>query len=121
MTTNDKTTHAAGEQQSRRMTLSQVVDRLLDRGGSSHSSVDLGLTAGGKVTIGVSVRTSPDGEATTIAEARTIAELMFDELRLKYDQAGADETRGGETERTARAAAAIARSKARGASAGGQS
>ena len=106
---------------SRRMTLSQIVERLLERGGSQHSAVDLGLTAGGKVTIGVQVRTSPDGEATTVAEARALAEAMFDELRLKYDQAGADETRAGEAERTARAAAAIARAKSRAAGAGGAS
>jgi len=72
---------------SKRMTLSQVVERLLERGGSQHSSVDLGLTAGGKVTIGVSVRTSPDGEATTIGEASTIAQELFDALREKYEPA----------------------------------
>ena len=81
------------QQQSKRMTLSQVVERLLERGGSAHSSVDLGLTAGGKVTIGVSVRTSPDGEATTTAEASELAQQLFDSLRTKYelvpdDQAG---------------------------------
>lgn len=73
------------------MTLSQVVERLLERGGSQHSSVDLGLTAGGKVTIGVSVRTSPDGEATTIGEASAIAQALFDELRSKYEPAAGDD------------------------------
>lgn len=80
-------------EQSRRMTLSQVVERLLDRGGSAHSSIDIGLTAGGKVTLGVSVRTSDDGDATTLAEAEQLAQETFDRLRTKYelvpdDQAG---------------------------------
>src|SRR5512146_2377850 len=91
MTTNAKTTHAGGEQQSRRMTLSQVVERLLDRGGSAHSSIELGLTAGQKVTIGVSIRTSDDGEATTIADAEELAQAVFDRLRLKYAPAPDDE------------------------------
>jgi len=73
------------EQRARRMTLSQVVERLLERGGNQHSSVDLGLTASGKVTIAVSVRTSPDGEATTLDEAAELAQTMFDTLRLKYE------------------------------------
>lgn len=82
------------DQPSRRMTLSQVVERLLDRGGSAHSSIELGLTAGQKVTIGVSIRTSDDGEATTVAEAEQLAEAVFDRLRTKYapepdDEAGA--------------------------------
>lgn len=84
MTKNDQTKPAGGEQQSRRMTLSQVVERLLDRGGSAHSSIELGLTAGQKVTIGVSIRTSDDGEATTIAEAEELAQAVFDRLRSKY-------------------------------------
>ena len=113
MTRDAPTKAAAGEQPTRRMTLSQVVERLLERGGSSHSSIDLGLTAGGKVTIGVSIRTSPDGEATNAAEARQLAEQLFDELRTKYDQEGAAATRDGEAERTARAAAAIARSRSK--------
>lgn len=79
---------------SRRMTLSQVVERLLERGGSQHSSVDLGLTAGGKITIGVSVRTSPDGEATTIGEASELAQELFDSLRTKYEPAAGDEAGG---------------------------
>lgn len=86
MTQQDKTTDADGEQPRRRMTLSQVVERLLARGGSHHSSIDIGLTAGGKVTLGVSVRTSPDGEATTAVEAAELAQELFDELRGKYEQ-----------------------------------
>lgn len=66
------------------MTLSQVVERLLERGGSQHSSIDLGRTAGEKVTIGVSIRTSPDGEAATIAEAEELAQAVFDRLCEKY-------------------------------------
>lgn len=74
---------AAGDR-GRRMTLSQVVERLLERGSNQHSSVDLGLTASGKVTIAVSVRTSPDGEATTVDEAAELAQRLFDTLRDKY-------------------------------------
>lgn len=85
MTQQDKTTAGANAQPSRRMTLSQVVERLLERGGSAHSSIELGLTAGGKVTIGVSVRTSPDGEATNTVEASNLAQQLFDSLRAKYE------------------------------------
>lgn len=80
----------AKNQQSKRMTLSQVVERLLDRGGSQHSSIDIGRTAGGKVTIGVSIRTSPDGEATTVAEAEQLAQDVFDRLERKYAIAGSE-------------------------------
>lgn len=83
------------DQRGRRMTLSQVVDRLLERGGNQHSSVDVGLTASGKVTIAVSVRTSPDGEATTLAEAAELAQQLFDALREKYEVA-APAKEGGE-------------------------
>jgi hypothetical protein len=78
-------TNDADQQRGRRMTLSQVVERLLERGGSAHSSVDLGLSAGGKVTITVSIRTSPDGEATTPDDAAALAERLFDTLREKYE------------------------------------
>jgi hypothetical protein len=76
------------------MTLSQVVERLLDRGSSAHSSIELGLTAAQKVTIGVSIRTSPDGDAATLLEAEQLAQEVFDRLRDKYapaidDEAGA--------------------------------
>lgn len=91
--TNDP--QAGVDQRGRRMTLSQVVERLLERGGTSHSSVDLGLSAGGKVTIAVSIRTSPDGEATTAEEATALAQRLFDELRIKYEVA-APTTEGGE-------------------------
>jgi hypothetical protein len=82
-------TNDADQQRGRRMTLSQVVERLLERGGSAHSSVDLGLSAGGKVTIAVSIRTSPDGEATTADGAAALASRLFDSLREKYEVAPA--------------------------------
>jgi hypothetical protein len=96
MARTDDTPTAELEQRARRMTLSQVVERLLERGGNQHSSVDLGLTASGKVTIAVSVRTSPDGEATTLDEAAELAQSMFDTLRLKYEPE-ATPTEGGES------------------------
>ena len=80
----------------KRMTLSQVVERLLERGGSQHSSIDLGRTAGGKVTIGVSIRTSPDGEATTIAEAEQLAAEVYDRLAERYhDQSSTSSSSSG--------------------------
>jgi hypothetical protein len=85
MARTDDTAAADVDRRGRRMTLSQVVERLLERGGNQHSSVDLGLTASGKVTIAVSVRTSPDGEATTVDEAAELAQRLFDELRGKYE------------------------------------
>jgi len=47
------------------------------------------------VTIAVSVRTSPDGEATTLDEAAELAQQLFDTLREKYEVA-APPTAGGE-------------------------
>jgi len=75
---------AGVEQPAKRMTLSQVVERLLDRGGSEHSSVELGRTAKGETTIGVTVRTSPDGDVQTIGEAVELAVQLYDRLRTRY-------------------------------------
>lgn len=75
---------AGGEQAGKRMTLSQIVERLLERGGSEHSSVELGRTAKGETTIGVTVRTSPDGDVQTIEEAVELAEQLYDRLRDRY-------------------------------------
>jgi hypothetical protein len=95
MARTDDTAPAEVEQRGRRMTLSQVVERLLERGGNQHSSVDLGLTASGKVTIAVSVRTTPDGEAPTLDAAAELAQSLFDTLRLKYEPTAAP-AEGGE-------------------------
>lgn len=95
MADKEHDTKTGEDQRVRRMTLSQVVERLLERGGTAHSSIDLGLSAGGKVTIAVSIRTSPDGEATTAGEAAELAQRLFDELRTKYE-VGDVPTKGGE-------------------------
>lgn len=97
MTGHEHDTDEAARQPARRMTLSQIVERLLDRGGSQHSSIDLGLSAGGKVTIGVSIRTSPDGEVATAEEAAELAQQLFDTLREKYEQPAEPTTEGKET------------------------
>lgn len=68
----------------RRMTLSAIVEQLLQRGGSEHSSVELGRTAKGETTIGVTVRTSPDGEVQSVVEAVELAQRLYDQLRERY-------------------------------------
>lgn len=93
-TQNEETSPAASG--GRRMTLSAIVEKLLERGGSQHSSIDLGLTASGKRTIGVSIRTSPDGEVQTAAEATELAQALFDELEAKYREAPAATETGSE-------------------------
>ena len=76
----------AGEQAApaKRVTLSQVVEKLLERGGSEHSSVTLTRNAKGEVQIEVVVRTAEHGDVQTIDQAAAKARELFDSLRSHY-------------------------------------
>jgi hypothetical protein len=68
----------------KRMSLSQVVEALLQRGGSEHSSVTLTRNAKGETQIEVVVRTGEAGDVTTIEEAEAAAIAVYDRLRERY-------------------------------------
>lgn len=77
----------------RRMTMGQVVEALLNRGGGEHSSVTLTRNAKGETQIDVVVRTSEHGEAETVEDAEAIATATYDRLRERYPMGG---TNGGQ-------------------------
>lgn len=78
----------------KRMSLSQVVEALLQRGGSEHSSVTLSRNAKGETQIEVVVRTGEAGDVTTIEEAEAAAVAVYDRLREAYTYGG-DAGNGG--------------------------
>ena len=71
----------------KRLTLSEIVELLLQRSPSDHSSVKLVRNAKGDTQIEVHVRTGEPG-LETIAEARQIAQTHYDELRRLYPMSG---------------------------------
>lgn len=75
-----------------RMTLSQVVEKLLERGGTEHSSVTLSRNAKGATQIEVVVRTGEGGSVTTVEEAEAVAISVYERLRGRYP--GPDESAG---------------------------
>lgn len=71
----------------KRMTLSQVVEALLQRGGGG-STVSLTRNAKGETQLEVVVRTSEQGDVTTIEEAEQAAQAVYDRLRIRYPFGG---------------------------------
>lgn len=78
----------------KRMTLSQVVEHLLNRGSSQSSSVSLTRNAKGETQIEVVVRTDAAGEVPTIEDAEEVATAVYDRLRETY-AFGGDNGAGG--------------------------
>ena len=76
------TSHAA--EPARRLTLSQIVELLLQRGGAGGSSVSLTRNAKGETQLEVVVRTGEHGDVQTIAQAEQAAQEVYDRLRLRY-------------------------------------
>ena len=68
----------------KRMTLSQVVEHLLNRGSSQSSSVSLTRNAKGETQIEVVVRTDDELDIRTPADAAEVAETVYDRLRTRY-------------------------------------
>lgn len=68
----------------RRLTLSQIVEQLLQRGSSEHSSVTLSRNSKGETQIEVVVRTGDAGDIVTIEEAEQAAQAVYDRLRVAY-------------------------------------
>lgn len=67
-----------------RVTNSEIIRRLLDRGGSEHSSVTITRNAKGATQLEVVVRTGEGGAITTPEEAETVAAEIYDRLRERY-------------------------------------
>lgn len=73
-----------------RMTLSQVVEKLLERGGTEHSSVTLSRNSKGATQIEVVVRTGDNGSVTTVEEAEAVAISVYERLASRYPNADAN-------------------------------
>lgn len=81
---NDQTVEA---EKARRMTLSRVVEMLLEKREHGASSVSLSRNAKGETQIEVVVRTAGDGPVQTVEDAETVARTVYDSLRAKYPTA----------------------------------
>lgn len=81
---------AAGADAPRRLSLSQIVELLLTRGGGEHSSVTLTRNSKGSTQIEVTVRTGETDELATVDQAAAKARAVYDELRDEYPLEGSD-------------------------------
>lgn len=68
----------------KRMTLSRVVEMLLNRGSSDRSSVSIGRNPAGAIVFDVSVRTGDDGDVLTVADAEAKALKVFERLQERF-------------------------------------
>ena len=69
---------------SKRLTLSEILELLLTKSSSEHSSVTLSRNARGVTQIEVTVRTGDDGSIKTAADAKAHAQTLYDQLRSAY-------------------------------------
>lgn len=83
-------------EQPKRLTLSQIVEQLLQRGSSEHSSVTLARNSKGETQIEVVVRTGDAGEVQTVQEAEAIAHAVYGRLRVLYPYGATPTENGGE-------------------------
>ena len=74
----------------KRLTLSAVLEAMLQRGGSDRSSVSLSRNAKGGTQIEVTVRTGSQHDAETVEQAMSKAVAVYDSLRLRYGIDGDD-------------------------------
>ena len=68
----------------KRLTLSEILELLLTRSASEHSSVELTRNSKGETQIAVTVRTGDAGEIQTAAQAAAEAQTIYDRLRSTY-------------------------------------
>jgi hypothetical protein len=71
----------------KRLSLSEIVELLLSRGGGEHSSVELTRNSKGETQISVTVRTGEDDNVRTAAQAALRARAVYDDLRAAYPMA----------------------------------
>ena len=73
----------------KRLSLSQIVELLLTRGGAGdRSSVTLGTSSTGETQIEVKVRTGDDEATATVEDATEKAMALYDKLRTRYPRNG---------------------------------
>lgn len=82
--TRDHVGVTAGADAPRRLSLSQIVELLLTRGGGEHSSTTLTRNSKGETQIEVTVRTGESDDVATIEAATAKARAVYDELRQAY-------------------------------------
>lgn len=68
----------------RRMTMTELVELLLNRQASERSSVTLARNAKGDTQIEVVVRTGETADAKTVEDAMDKAVAVYDRLRMRY-------------------------------------
>ena len=68
----------------KRVTLSEIVERLLARSTSDRTSVSLSRNAKGETQIEVVVRTTEDGDVTTADQAAEKALELYDRFCMRY-------------------------------------
>jgi len=73
----------------KRLTLSEIVEMSLAKGGGKSSSVSLSRNASGETLIEVTVATSDDADATTIEDAERRASEVYARLVAAYPPPGA--------------------------------
>lgn len=79
----------------RRMTMGRVVELLLTRGGSEHSSVTITRNAKGDAQLEVVVRTGEGDSPQTVEQAEAIAVSVYDRLRERYPYGAAPQASAG--------------------------
>jgi hypothetical protein len=72
------------DERPKRMTLSDVVERLLARSTSDRTSVSLTRNSKGDTQIEVVVRTSDEGDVTTADDAAAKARELYEQLARRY-------------------------------------
>lgn len=72
--------------QPKRLTLSQIVERLIDRPSRSSSSVAISRSSSGAIGIDVSVAVGEETFPATVQDAAAVATEVFDALRALYPE-----------------------------------
>jgi hypothetical protein len=74
----------------KRLSLSEILTLMLQRGGSDRSSVSLARNAKGQTQIDVTIRTGNQDDAATAEQAMAKAVTLYDALRYRYPIEGDD-------------------------------
>lgn len=74
----------------KRLTLSEIVEHLLQRGGSDKSSVSISRNAKGGHQLEVTGRTADEDGMRTVGEVAGTVAAIYDRLRLRYPMEGDD-------------------------------
>jgi uncharacterized protein YxeA len=75
----------------KRLSLSQILEHMLTRGGAERSAVTLTRNATGGTQIEVKVRTGEDGEIVSVEDAERKAAEVYERLQSQYPAEGSHE------------------------------